>query len=180
MNARLATYLALCIVLTSNYLGVEAVAAREGDGSSSSAQAHKLAAQVREMSRTNAEAAYAIFFTMLADKVVLHHVPATPTEGPVDGSYISNGARREDSAAHRAMPDFKVELKEIVATGDEVKVLRIWRGTGIDGQPIFVTTRVEFELHDGKIIAITATWDGDPRQRQRLEATLKQRGGAES
>jgi hypothetical protein len=174
---RLFTYCALCIALGSGFLSPKTVFGSDSVQTSSAMHAQKLAAEVRDVSRTNPEAAYAIFFTMLAPKVVLHHVPATHTEGEVDSTYISNGARREDLMAHRAMPDFQVELKDVEATGNAVKVLRFWRGTGIDGQPISVPVQVKFELRGSQIVAITAAWDGDPKQQERLEATLKARGG---
>jgi hypothetical protein len=131
-----------------------------------------IASKARQINQSDPEKAFDYFFTCLADKVVLHHEPASKVEGAVDGSYISGGLKRENMLAHKAMKDFRIGLSDIVVHGNIVEVVRTWSGTMPDGEPFLSKTRVEFEVRNSQIVAVTAQSQNDEATRQKLSQMM--------
>jgi ketosteroid isomerase-like protein len=99
--------------------------------------------------------------SLYADEVELRHIPALPSDGPVDGTRLREGQDREAAAIGRAIPGYAYDDVNVEVDGDRVHVTAWIHGTLTTGTSVRLRSDMYCTVRDGHVVGLEHVMDDE-------------------
>jgi ketosteroid isomerase-like protein len=90
---------------------------------------------------------------VLAEKIELHHVPASPLDGVIDGSLLAAAMTNTDALPRRT-------IERITVDGDKVIMRSTTYADGDDGIEVASPHVAVYTVRDGLVVALDSHYEG--------------------
>lgn len=125
------------------------------------ADATKVAEQLETAFKTGPEVAQTVLASLYADQLELHHVPALPSDGTVNGARMRAASGMEAAAIKNAIPDQYYDDVTVEVDGERVHI-KVWiRGTLATGKAVRLVSDMFCTVRAGHIVAMEHVMDND-------------------
>lgn len=121
----------------------------------------QVARQLEAAFKAGPDAAQSTLAALYAESVELRHVPAFPSDGPIDGVRLRESSHREAAAIRNAIPDYDYDDVQVVTVGERVHVKAFIRGTLGTGSSVRLLSEMYCSVRDERIVGVEHHMDND-------------------
>jgi hypothetical protein len=125
------------------------------------ATARDVAGRLEQAFRDGPDISGGVLAGLYADTVDLHHVPALPTDGPVDGRRLAETSQNEAAAISGALTDRQHDDITVTVDGDQIRLRANLVGTLADGTTVSLPLSMRCTIAGGRIVALEHVMEGE-------------------